>query len=52
LASKILFPAEGAGLFSQAYSDVRTCDFHCSYLKGNKIGKSEETKKIEYAHHF
>jgi len=26
--------------------------FRRSYLKANKVSKSEETREVEYAHHF
>ena len=38
--------------FSRAYSDVRTRHFRRSYLKANKVSKSEGTKKVENAYHF
>ena len=37
---------------SRAPSDVRMRQFHCSYLKANKVSKSEGTRKVEHAHHF
>ena len=31
---------------------VVSCHFHRSYLKANRVSKSEVTRKVEYAYHF
>jgi len=40
-----VFPAKGAGLFYE-HRDVRTHHFRRSYLKANKVSKSEGTKQL------
>ena len=37
---------------SRAQSGVRTRHFRRSYLKANKVSKSEGTRKVEYAYYF
>jgi len=41
-----VFPAKGAGMFHE-HSHVRMHHFHRSYLKANKVSKSEGTRKVE-----
>jgi len=37
---------------SRAQSDVRMRNFHCKYLKANKVRKNEEIRKVEYAYNY
>ena len=41
-----MFPADGSWTVSRAKSDVRTHHFRRSYLKANKVSKSEGTRKV------
>jgi len=38
-----MFPAKGAGLLHEQ-SDIRTCHFQHSFLKANKVSKTERDK--------
>jgi len=50
-----VFPAKGTGLFHEqrvTSAPDRTCHFRHSYLKANKVSKSEGSRKVEHACHF
>ena len=46
-----MFSAEEAGLF-HGHRVTSEYHFRRSYLKANKVSKSEGTRKVEHAYHF